>query len=236
MESPPLTACILMSLMLTADPPDPPLRIAAPQVVRPGDLVILSAVAEGGSDFRWLLVGAGKSFLPVDEGRRCVFASGQRGEYTFVLAAMTGAGVALAQHTVVVGGPDEPEPPDDKPEPTLPDGRYRLAAAARQWALATVALPPARRAESAQALAGSFESVAAAVAAGTLKGSAEVLAATTRSNRDALGADREAWSDWGLRLEQRLNTLHAGQALTPAAIATAWREVAVGLRSLGGGR
>ncbi|MBT9153214.1 MAG: hypothetical protein DDT35_01443 [Firmicutes bacterium] len=70
-----------------------------------------------------------KTFLPVDQGLRCVFATGTAGKYTFVLVVagtnVNGRAVAeMATHSVLVsGGTAPPHPtPGPAPAPTpMPD-------------------------------------------------------------------------------------------------------------------
>lgn len=110
--------------------------IEGPTQVSPGDLVILDASQSVCDTQVWLLATGSKSFLPVDGGKRCVFASGQPGEYVFILSTarselkQDSAGeytasstIAVARHTVTVAGPHPtptPPTPVPPPEPTPP--------------------------------------------------------------------------------------------------------------------
>lgn len=97
--------------------------IAGPAETSPGDLVILEARGEY-EGIRWILGNSTKSFLPVDDGRRCVFASGAPGEYRFfaVVAQRDGEATTLADASFVVrvGGPSPVPPTPTPPTPTPP--------------------------------------------------------------------------------------------------------------------
>lgn len=100
--------------------------IVGPTETSPGDLVILEARGEY-EGIRWILGNSPKSFLPVDDGRRCVFASGAPGEYRFyaVVAQRDGDRTTLADASFVVrvGGPTPPPtpvPPAPTPTPVPP--------------------------------------------------------------------------------------------------------------------
>jgi len=104
--------------------------ITGPKVADAGDLIVLDASASTGSSRLWIQAVAPtpKSFLPVDNGVRCVFATGTPGRYVFVLVvAGTGPnGNALAEiatHEIVVSGgtaPSDPTNPQQPPNQTPP--------------------------------------------------------------------------------------------------------------------
>ncbi len=110
----------LLALCLAADPKA---VIEGPSQANPGDLVILDATKSAGTGHVWKLVGSKKSYLPVNGGTQCVFASGDAGVYTFVLAVADGGKASLAEHSVTVGTPPPPipvPPPTPPPDPTPP--------------------------------------------------------------------------------------------------------------------
>lgn len=103
--------------------------VTGPKDSLPGDLVVLDASGSTASAFRWVLLGSKKTYLTFDGGKRLVFASGQPGEYTFILVtAGQGQGgaleVATAEHVVAIGGPvvvPAPKPvPTPEPKPVDP--------------------------------------------------------------------------------------------------------------------
>lgn len=138
-----LTVCLLLTAPITGDGPPPTsittpassalarggrdaasgpagatAIIKAPAQVSPGDLVILDASDSDAKAFAWTVLpesAAGK-FLAVERGTKAVFASGQPGQYTFVLATAAGDHVAVALATVTVGVPG-PVPPGPGPGP-----------------------------------------------------------------------------------------------------------------------
>lgn len=212
----------------------PNASIVAPQRVHAGDLVILDASASTAKDFAWALCGSDKTYLPVDGGRRCVFSSGTPGRFHFVLAVGAADRVALAQHVIEVENtsPPEPDDPTVPDAPDLPHGKFGLAQLARDWVLETTPASPSRHA-TAQSLAGSFRSLAAAIAAGTLTQPGMILEATRTSNRDALAANVETWKPWSDKLARELETLHQQGSLSTANdFQAAWEEIAQGLSSL----
>jgi hypothetical protein len=100
----------------------PVAKITGPKESPPGELVILDASQSQGLGYLWLLVNSQKSFLPVDNGLKCVFSTGTPGDYAFVLIVSGtnpngGPAAATAQHTLHVTG-NTPEPPIPTPGPT----------------------------------------------------------------------------------------------------------------------
>lgn len=142
-------------------------------------------------------------------------------------------------HEVAViesGESPDPAPPGPPPSPTppepAPDDRFGLARQVAGW-LAEV---PAPHRSASGRLADSFLSIASAVAAGTLREPASILAETRASNNRALGSAEaiEAWKPFGRRIETRLSELHKDRRLSTADdYRQAWSEIAHGLR---GGR
>lgn len=96
--------------------------IVGPSTALPGDLIVLEAAGTFDSA-KWFLGNSEKTFLPVDGGKRVVFASGASGEYRFFVVAATvdGGKVSLddATHVVTIGGPN-PTPTPPSPTPPAP--------------------------------------------------------------------------------------------------------------------
>lgn len=107
----------LLALLLC----QPDAKIVGPEKAKPGDLIILDASASKGTGHVWRLIASDKTFLPVDGGTKCVFASGDAGVYTFVLAVADGGKCSLAVHAVTVGTPAPPKPPDPPGPGPTPD-------------------------------------------------------------------------------------------------------------------
>ena len=127
-----LFAMILQTLFVCAVAAGQPPKaiITGPKEAQSGDLIVLDASESTGTSRLWLLAVAPveKSFLPVDQGLRCVFATGTPGKYTFVLVvagtnANGGAVAEMTTHSVVVFGGTSPGPAPDPgpgPDPTNP--------------------------------------------------------------------------------------------------------------------
>lgn len=230
-----LTLCLLAASSTDGQPaPVPPKAvIVGPSEVTPGDLVILDASQSVGSGYSWTLIPAGKTFLPVEGGTKVVFATGQAGKYTFVLAVAKGDKSAITTQVVTIGIPPAPEPTPIPPTPgpvPLPPGKYGLA----QIAFDSLSLvTDTSKAANAKALAGNFSSMASAIAAGTAGSFRKILEDTTAMNKASLGASDSAWASWGKAIETKLQSLNAsGQLTTPADLQVAWTEIATGLGAL----
>ena len=98
--------------------------VTGPATAEAGDLIILDASqSSNAQEYRWLLVNSQKTFLAFENGRKCVFASGQAGEYIFVLVVAgldnnEKLSVDSTEHRIVVGKPDPVVPVDpDRPDP-----------------------------------------------------------------------------------------------------------------------
>lgn len=96
--------------------------ITGPRDARCGSLVVLDATESTGTGRLWLLAVSPEetSFLPVEAGRQCIFASPVAGAYRFVLVvcgnnANGGPAADMATHTVVLRSPDGPPVPPPPP-------------------------------------------------------------------------------------------------------------------------
>lgn len=220
---------------------EPKATIAGPKSAAVGDLIVLDASGSKAADFAWLLVNSPKSFLAIDGGRKCVFASGDPGTFVFVLAVAGKDRVSVAVHAIEVKGkpaPPDPKPPTPTPNPPapgpdLPVGRFGLSRFAFDSATKLVTVDAKTRAEQAARLAESLRSVASAIVAGGLTDLDAVLEQTRTANNQALGNAAEAWKDWATELATKLDALDAeGKLKTTNDFAEAWRELATGLEAL----
>lgn len=211
--------------------------------VPPGTMVVLSAQGSTADALSWQCCNAGLQLLVVEKGTICAFATSKEGVYTIILAAAkTGddgkAQISTARKEVIVGrpGPDpDPDPPGPGPGPTppgptpLPDGKYKLAADALRWtgSIEDRSLAPD--------LAAAFEASASQIAAGTVTTLQQFQSESQRLNRQALGDSAEMWKPFFESLQIRLKSLNsAGHMVSLEDHATAWEEIAVGLRAAGG--
>jgi hypothetical protein len=115
----------LMAMSATAFAELPKAVITGPREAPPGELVILDASQSSGLGYLWLLVNSDKSFLPVDNGLKCVFSTGTPGSYVFILAvsgtnANGGPAVTLATHALKITGPTPTPEPTPNPTPPVP--------------------------------------------------------------------------------------------------------------------
>ncbi len=87
--------------------------------------------------------------------------------------------------------PDVPDNPPD-PNPTIPDGKYKLGAAAYKWA---ASVPQAHRAK-AKELASNFTAVAAGIAAGSYTTPTQANKELAGRNKFTLGQSGPAFDSW----------------------------------------
>ncbi|MGB9619091.1 MAG: hypothetical protein ACPL7K_01610 [Armatimonadota bacterium] len=118
----------------------------------------------------------------------------------------------------------QPGPGPAPPRPEIPEAE-RLA---REW-LSLVQEPARSRAG---ALAAAFRNVAERIEKGDLTDATAIIEASTQANREALGADRNAWLPWFEKLRSYMNTLaESGKLKTVEEHAKLFREIANGLNS-----
>lgn len=194
--------------------------ITGPNVAQPGDLVILDASeSKDATAYQWRLTNSEKSFLPIEEGKKIVFASGKAGIYRFVLAAAgvdeetVEADVSLAIHEVVIGTPEPtpPIPPNDKPG---------LAAKVADW---LTKVDAAKAANLKAVLLANFETVAKA---DTLKHADQVFSGILQASNEAGAFDASALKPFGDSMLLEINRLMGnGTIKTPADYAKTIQEI-----------
>lgn len=223
--------------------------IDGPTKAKVGELVVLTAKADGAQKYIWALPGNDSSFYQADGGARCIFATPTPGKYMFVLAVAkagdTGvAELTLATHTVVIGynpqpplpdplppkpptppDPTPPEPPKPTPPPDLPAGKYGLAKISYDAAMKLPASVRTRAPQLAEAQDG------AAAAAAALSGPNEILNAWREANNAVV--DKNDWANWGQTCSDVLKQLYSTQKLkTPSDFKTAFTEIGLGLKAI----
>lgn len=130
--------------------------------------------------------------------------------------------------------PDKPEP--NNPEPPLPvdPNLTGLAKEAYDWVnlvKITNTYPKTSLKSDANKLAASFESIAAAVAAGVYKDWASILNATRDSNREAI-TNKEEWLPWFNKLSSHLEESYTnGTIKSFGQVQQAWKDIATGLKA-----
>lgn len=219
------------------------IQIAGPAEVPPGDLVVLS-VQTTAQEVQWFLGNSDKTFLPVENGRKIVFASGLPGRYRFHAVAFSarleGEDIvtesASAVHVLTITGPvpptptppgpqpppgpNPPVPPGPTPGPVIPEGL------AREIYDATMRVQSANRRAEAQAFAAIFQSVASK-AAGLSWSPAEMQGETSRQMK-ATGTVYDTWKPLRDQLTISLKAL----ALSPDdrdGHIRAWQTIAAAL-------
>ncbi len=132
-------------------------------------------------------------------------------------------------------GPGPGPGPAPAPDPVFPDGQYKLAALAYKSAAVKVTDPTART-KGSEALARSYEGVASAIAAGTLKDLTAALAATKAANNKAIadaGVDAAKWEAFGVDLQDAVYALYQAKKINSVAdLGTAWLEISAGLKKV----
>lgn len=144
-------------------------------------------------------------------------------------------------HKIIQVGDEKPEPPNPKPNPDpqpepLPNGKYGLAKFAFETSIAKVDNKYLYK--GASALAKSFASISAAIAAKKIISEREVLEKTLESNSKALdeaGVPSSMWQGWSLALQDKLFELYSVKKLASVEeYRIAWAEISTGLSALAG--
>ena len=163
--------------------------------------------------------------------------TGPPGTYRIKMRLINGRQVDTFRTIVTIGGdPNPPIPgpgpgPGPKPvEPVFPDGQFKLAKKAYDWAKQ---VNTANKNAEAISLSGAFSGCSAAIAAGTVKDVSSLLSLSRDSNRNALGSSADAWRPWFTSLKNELDALYASGALKSLDDHNAaFSEIASGLRSV----
>lgn len=187
--------------------------LKAPDKAKIGQLVILDVSESTAATFRWELQQKTANFLVIDNGRKAVFSAEAGGDYTFVVAAASGNSVDVKIFTVKVAG-GAPQPGDD------------IGTKIAKWCEKIDY--PAKR-DDLLKLAQSFSSVSAVIT--DQMGPADIVDATKKSNRDALGNNIQNWVPFLEGLQGELKSLAEGGKLPDnEAHRRIWRAIADGLK------
>ena len=153
------------------------------------------------------------------------------------------AKTAFLSTDVLIGDEAPPPPtpnpnppnPNPEPDPTFPEGKYNLSKFIYDVTKTKINISKSDKAKQANALAKSFESIAAAIAAGTIDDQEDILKKTAEANRSsiqAIGGDKTKWEPVFIDIQEKLFGLYKdNQMTTKQDFATAWREIAVGFKS-----
>ena len=144
---------------------------------------------------------------------------------------------------VLIGteAPPEPDPnvptptPNPEPDPTFPEGKYNLSKFIHEITKNKINLSKPDKAKQANALAKSFEGIAAAIVAGTIDDQEDILKKTAEANRSsiqAVGGDKTKWEPVFTDIQEKLFGLYKdNKMVSKQDFAIAWREIATGFKS-----
>jgi len=209
----------------------------APTSAPAGTLVILDSSIIPASSRSWLLVNPplDDNHLVLEDGR-LIFSTGQSGKYQFVLAfspegEMKPVLIHQILHTLTITGGVNPDP-NPRPDPVLPDGKYKFSALARNEALRLKLPQPGR-------VALIYRGIAREIASGALSSeSGKFGQAINKATGEALVKSLTpemmlTWKPWGVTIGTKLNQLQKDKLLTTDSdYLVAYNEIALGLESL----
>jgi hypothetical protein len=186
--------------------------LEGPSFAGVGDLVVISVEKSSAKSFKWLVMPSTDNLLVIDGGKRIVFSSGEKGEYTFIVACGLGDDCDLAVHRLTIG---------EKPPVNI------LSSKIASWC---ESITTENKADEAVALAESFESNAARIEAGELVTAEEIVRATFETNKKALGDSHEDWMPFREGLAKELTSMaEAGGLADAQAHKQTWLMISQGL-------
>lgn len=140
-----------------------------------------------------------------------------------------------------VESPPDPDPsvptpnPNPEPDPIFPESKYNLSKFIYEITKNKINLSKSDKSKQANALAKSFESIAAAIAAGTIDEQEDILKKTAEANKSSIqsvGGDKTKWEPVFVDIQEKLFGLYKDNKMTTKQdFATAWREIANGFKS-----
>jgi len=136
--------------------------------------------------------------------------------------------------TDVFIGEQEPDtPPEPEIEPEFGESKYQLSKFIYEN-VKLLKISKSDKAKQSAAIATSFDSMAAAIAAGTISTLEDILKKTAESNKLALtksGGDRTKWEPLFTEIQEKLFDLYKTNKMqTKEDFAIAWREISSGLK------
>ena len=150
----------------------------------------------------------------------------------------TAARTSFLSTDVLIGdeAPPAPDPnPNPEPEPSFPEGKYNLSPFIYNLTKTKINLSKADKVKQANALAKSFEGIAAAIVAGTIDDQEDILKKTAEANRSAIqnvGGDKAKWEGVFTEIQEKLYGLYKdNKMVSKQDFAAAWREIATGFKS-----
>lgn len=205
------------------DAPPPPAKaiiVEAPSVVKIGTLVEIDASQSHANSFAWLVSPSAEGNIRiVDDGRRAYLTCGKPTTYTVTIAAASSDGMASIEQVTITF---EPLPIDPIPAPELPKSPLTLAVIAGVEKVQS----PFRDSEQLR-LANVFNTVATMIDAGVIKTPEDVIAATAKLKKEAIGESAEAWAPFSDAVGSELNKMSEAKKLSTVEDHKAvWREIA----------
>ena len=193
--------------------------IDAQEIAEVGELVRFDLTKSVAETFKWILVPEVADFEVYGDGQRAVFSARKPGSYMFIIGCAYEGTVDVAVHIVTVEG-------NDPPDVLRPDAKASLDKWVSYWCSVN-SLPK----DEAEKLAGSFEGVAAQIAADVLQEAGDIIKATSEANKQALGDSLSDWLPVLRELQTTMKTLAGqGKLTTPDQHQALWGEIAKGLR------
>jgi hypothetical protein len=211
-------------------------KISGPNTAKIGDLVVISAKESTGKAFKWIMPSNIQTLSCSD--LEFGFASGTPGVYTFTLIAADTEGdgdqIAVASHTVRVGGavdptpePEPEQPPPDEPTPGLFENLRKLSQ--ESAAKLNDKVTSAGLAQTIRAKADEIESMCERGQCPTLPGAKQLMVASIENRLlSRSGSSRNInWADgWRVPINA---ALQASNTSTVANYLAAMRAIAAGL-------
>ena len=134
---------------------------------------------------------------------------------------------------VFIGEPEPDTPSEPEVEPEFGESKYQLSKFVYDG-VKNIKLSKTDKIKQSTAIAASFESIASAIAAGSITTLEEILKKTAESNKFALtksGGDRAKWESLFTEIQEKLFDLYKTSKMqTKEDFATAWREISSGLK------
>lgn len=194
--------------------------INAQKTAEIGELIRFDLSESTAQSFKWLRIPETVDFETYGTDNRfdrAVFSARKSGEYLFIVACAYDGTVDIAKHIVIVEGPVAPIMPPN------------IDAGLGQWVAYWCLINDCPKDEAAK-LAGSFENIAAQIAAGVLQEADDIVEATAEANREALGNSLQAWLPVLRELQTRMKIqAEQGALTTPDQHRDLWLEIAEGL-------
>lgn len=136
---------------------------------------------------------------------------------------------------VFIGEPEPDTPSEPEVEPEFGESKYQLSKFVYD-SVKNIKLSKTDKIKQSTAIATSFDSMAAAIAAGTIATLEDILKKTAESNKLALtksGGDRTKWEPLFTEIQEKLFDLYKTNKMqTKEDFAIAWREISFGLKSI----